>query len=119
VSEQVVGTSSVAEALELVNGVAPEEFDRVVALFGRLDDRLRSFATGTVQLHLSIKQRDLPGQRATLEASIEGQHRIAATSDRPDFEAAIAEVRDDLIRQITDSKNRTEPRNSRARRETL
>lgn len=112
-------TSSVAEALELVNGVAPEEFDRVAVLLERLDERLRSFPAGAVKLHLSVKQRDLPGQRATLEASIDGQPRIAATSDRPDFEAAMAEVRDDLIRQITDIKNRTEPRNSRARRETL
>ena len=119
ITRPVTGTSSVTDALELVNGVAPEEFDRVAALLGRLDDRLRSFPAGAVKLHLSVKQRDLPGQRATLEASIEGLHRIAATSDRPDFEAAIAEVRDDLIRQITDTKNRAEPRNNRARRETL
>lgn len=113
-------TSSVADALELVNGVAPEEFDAVAALLGRLNDRLRSFPAGTVKLQLSVKQRDQPGQRTTLEASIAGQqHRIIATSDRDDFDAAISEVRDDLIRQITDAKNIAEPRKNRARRETL
>lgn len=113
-------TSSVVGALELVNGVSPEEFDRVAVLLSRLDDRLRSFPDGTVTLQLSVKQRDQPGQRATLEASIEGQqHRLIATSDRDDFEAAVAEVRDDLIRQITDAKNTAEPRNNRHRRETL
>ena len=113
-------TSSVADALELINGVAPEEFDDVAALLGRLDDRLRSFPAGTVRLQLSVKERGQAGQRTTLEASIEGErHRTIATSDRDDFEAAIAEVRDDLIRQITDMKSAAEPRNSRARRETL
>lgn len=113
-------TSSVADALEFIDGVSPEEFDRVAALMGRLDDRLRSFPAGAVKLLLGIKQRGRPGQRTTLEALIEGhQHRIVATSARADFEAAIAEVRDDLIRQITDTKNRAEPRNNRARRETL
>jgi ribosome-associated translation inhibitor RaiA len=66
-----------------------------------------------------VKERDEPSQRTTLEAWIAGQPRLVATSDRQDFDAAIAEVRDDLIRQITDAKNRTEPRNNRALRESL
>jgi ribosome-associated translation inhibitor RaiA len=111
--------SIVANCLNLVNGVSPDEFDRVAGLLGRLDDRLRSFPEGAVKLHLSVKERDQPGQRTTLEASIQGQDRLAATSDRDEFNAAIAEIRDDLIRQITDAKNRHEPRNNRTRRETL
>ena len=42
-----------------------------------------------------------------------------ATSDEPDIDAALIEVRDDLIRQLTDAKNRTEPRNRRSLRETI
>ena len=111
--------ATVAESLQLANGIAPAETDRIVAAFGRLDDRLRSFAAGTVRLQLSVKERATPSQRTTLEVWIARQPRLVATSSRADFDGALAEVRDDLIRQITDAKNRTEPRNTRRGRETL
>jgi ribosome-associated translation inhibitor RaiA len=112
-------TPTVASTLKLANGVTAGEFDHVVAAMGRLDDRLRSFPAGTVELQLSVKERATPSQRTTLEAWIAGQPRLVATSDRPDFDAAVAEVRDELIRQITDAKNRAEPRNNRSLRDTL
>ena len=110
---------TVAESLQLTNGIAPSERGRVVAALGRLDERLRSFPDGSVELRLGVKERGTPSQRTTLEASIAGQPRIVATSSRTDFDAALGEVRDDLIRQITDAKNRTEPRNNRAHRRRL
>ncbi len=70
-------------------------------------------------LQLSVKERDTPSQRTMLAATIVGQRRLVATSRRTDFDGALAEVRDDLVRQITDAKNRTEPRNNRAHRGTL
>lgn len=109
--------ATVADALQLSNGIAPAETDLVIAALGRLDERLRSFPTGSVRLQLSVKERDTPSQRTPLNAWISRQARLVATSNRSDFDAA--EVRDDLIRQITDAKNRTEPRNSRLRREAL
>jgi len=109
----------VANILKLSHGVAPEERAHVVAAFSRLDDRLRSFPEGAVELSLSVKERDTPSQRTTLEAWIAGQPRVVATSARTDFDAALAEVRDDMVRQISDAKNRTEPRNNRVGRETL
>lgn len=111
--------ATVADALKLSNGLAPAETDLVIAALGRLDERLRSFPAGSVTLQLSVKERATPSQRTTLEAWIAGQPRLVATSGRVDFDAALAEVRDDLIRQITDAKNRAEPRNNRLRRETL
>jgi len=48
-----------------------------------------------------------------------GSGNTLGTSDRPEFEAALIEVRDAMVRQITDAGNRTEPSNNRARRETL
>ncbi len=110
---------TVADTLQLANGVAPAELDRVVDALGRLDDRLRSFPAGTVELALSVKERGTPSQHTTLEAWIAGQPRLVATSSRTDFDAALVEVRDDLIRQITDAKNRGEPRHNRAHRDTL
>lgn len=111
-------TATVEESLELVNGIRPDERDRVVDLLGRLDHRLRSYRSGSVTLLLSVKERESPGQRTTLEARLPGKPAIVATSDRAGFQEAIHEVRDDLISQITDAKNRTEPRNSRSRRST-
>ena len=112
---------TVFETLQLANGIAADEFDRVAAALGRLDERLRSFEEGTVELQLSVKEHGTPSQRTTLEAWIAGRPRLrlVATSNQPDFDAALAEVRDDLVRQITDAKNRTEPRNNRTGRETL
>lgn len=111
-------TPSVADILRLANGVKADELDRVVAIFAQLDARLRSFEDGSVELQLSVKDRGQPGQRTTLEAWIAGRPRLVSTSDIPEFEAALAEVRDDLIRLITDAKNRTEPRNNRALRDS-
>jgi ribosome-associated translation inhibitor RaiA len=110
---------TVADTLQLANGVAPAEFDRVVDALGRLDHRLRSFPAGTVELTLSVKERDTPSQHTTLEAWIAGRPRLVATSSRADLDAALVEVRDELIRQITDANNRDEPRHNRAHRDTL
>ncbi|MDQ6910273.1 MAG: HPF/RaiA family ribosome-associated protein, partial [Actinomycetota bacterium] len=91
----------------------------VVKVMGRLDERLRSFPAGSVEMQLTVKERDQPGQHTTLEAWITGMPHLVATSSRADLDAALGEVRDDLVRQITDAKNRGEPRNNRALRDTL
>jgi len=117
-----MGAPTVAEILHLAHGVAPDERDRVTTALKRLDERLRSFPEGTVELQLSVKERDTPSQRTTLEGWItaagQPRLRLVATSTHIELDAALAEVRDDLVRQITDAKNRSEPRNNRARRET-
>jgi ribosome-associated translation inhibitor RaiA len=112
-------TPIVATTLTFANGVAQDEFESVVAALGKLDERLRSFPADAVELQLSVKERGTSTQKTTLEAWIAGQPRLVATSTQTDLDAALIEVRDELIRQITDAKNRTEPRNSRAGRETL
>ncbi|MGA8979654.1 MAG: hypothetical protein WB473_11130 [Pedococcus sp.] len=53
-----------------------------------------------------------------MEGWIAGAERVVATSSRTPFDQALTEVRDDLIRQLTDAKNRTEPRQNRHRRDT-
>ncbi len=109
-------TASVATALQLGHGVHPTEFDRVVGLLGRLDERLRSFEADQVELHLAIKERDAVSQRVVLEARIGGWPTMVATSELPDVDAAIMESREELVRQITDAKNRTEPKRNRTLR---
>lgn len=105
--------ATVDAALRLGAGVEPGERQLVVERWGKLDSRLRSFRSGSVELHLTVKERDTPSQRTTLEASIDHQPTIVATSGEESFDQALNEVRDDLIRQLTDAKNRSEPRNNR------
>lgn len=114
-----MSTPTVAGTLRLSHGVATTEFDRVVAALGRLDERFRSYPAGAVELQLSVKERGTPSQRTTLEVWIAGQQPVVATSSRTDFDGALAEVRDELVRQLTDAKNRTEPSNNRLLRDSL
>ena len=111
--------ATVESSLRLGSGFDAEERDRIVAGWGRLTSRLGSFPQGTVELELSIKERATPSQRTVLEAWIAGQDRLVATSEHTDLDQALSEVCDDLIRQLTDAKNRTEPRNRRSLRDTI
>lgn len=100
----------------LGGGLGPGDRARIVKLWSRLDHRLRSFREEDVALTLTVKERDQPSQHTTLEARIARRPRLVATSTHTDLESALIEVRDDMIRQLTDAKNRTEPRQNRKRR---
>ena len=105
-------TTIVADTLRLGHGFAADERDRVVQLLGRLDERLRSFGGERVDLEIAVKERETPSQRTTLEAKLGGMRRMVATSDHEVVEAAVLECRDELIRQISDAKHRSEPMNN-------
>lgn len=111
-------TANVESSLRAGGGIRPEERSAIVEQLGSLDARLRSFPAEAVDLELSVKERDTPSQRTVLEADITGWPRLVATSTHTTMTQALSEVRDDLIRQITDAKTRTEPRNNRQRRKT-
>jgi ribosome-associated translation inhibitor RaiA len=112
-------SASVGSSLRLGHGFDAEERDGIVAAWSNLTNHLGSFATGTVELEVSVKERATPSQRTVLEAWIAGSERLVATSEEPDLDNALTEVRDDLIRQLTDAKNRAEPRHRRSLRETI
>ncbi len=112
-------SASVESSLRLGSGFDADERDRIVAGWGNLTGRLASFRQGTVELELSVKERATPSQRTVLEAWIAGSDRLVATSEQPDLDNALTEVRDDLIRQLTDAKNRAQPRNRRSLRKTI
>lgn len=110
--------ATVDASLRLGGGLQPDERAGIVAGWPSLDERLRSFRSGSVDLELTVKERATPSQHTTLEAWIAGQPRLVATSTHADLAQALVEVRDVLIRQITDAKNRSEPRNNRRLRNT-
>jgi ribosome-associated translation inhibitor RaiA len=111
--------ASVESSLRLGSGFKAGERDRIVAGWGKLSSRLGSYPQGSVELEMSVKERGTPSQRTVLEAWIAGSDRLVATSAQPDLDSAVTEVRDDLIRQLTDAKTRAEPRNRRSLRETI
>lgn len=113
------GTATVDDALRLGSGFGEDERGSIVDGWASLGERLRSFDAGTVDLELSVKERGEASQRTVLEARMPGQSRVVATSNEPDLAQALREVRDDLIRQLTDAKNRTEPRNNASLRDTV
>ena len=102
--------------LPLGGGLGPDDRPRIVDHWSRLDQRLKSFRADQVELILNVKERDQPSQHTTLEARIARRPTLVATSNHTDLDQALNEVRDDMIRQLTDAKNRTEPRHNRRRR---
>jgi ribosome-associated translation inhibitor RaiA len=111
--------ATVESSLRLNGGIDAKERDRIVAAWGSLTKRLQSFDRDAVELELSVKERSTPSQRMVLEARIARGGRFLVTSEEADFNKALTEVRDDLMRQLNSAKNRTEPRNRRSLRETI
>ena len=106
-------TTIVADTLRLGHGFQADERDRVVAWLGRLDERLQSFGAERVELEIAVKERDTASQHMTLQAKLGSLPLLVATSGHDSLEAAVLEVRDDLVRQISDAKHRQEPKNNR------
>jgi ribosome-associated translation inhibitor RaiA len=105
--------ATVADSLSLHGDIHDGEFDEIVDHWAKLDARLRSFDAGTVSLQLFVKERDTRSQHVTLEVKIDGHNPLVATSSSTDFVHALNEVRDEMIRQITDMKTKKEPRNNK------
>ena len=110
--------ATVAESLNLHGDIRDGEFDTIVDHWAKLDSRLRSFDAGTVSMQLFVKERDTNSQHLTLDVKIDGQNPLVATSSNTDFDRALNEVRDEMIRQITDMKTKTEPRHDKHRRDS-
>ena len=108
----------VAETLRVHGTLHPDEYEQLLAHWSKLDQRLQSFERRSIVLDLHIHDRDTPSQRVTLEATIGGFAPFVARDASRDLDAALNHVRNELIRQLTDAKTRTEPRNNRHLRES-
>ncbi len=103
----------VADALRVHGTLYPDEQEQLFARWAKLDQRLQSFERRTISLDLYIHDRDTASQRVTLEATIGGYPPFIARDASRDLVGSLNHVRDELIRQLTDAKTRTEPRNNR------
>ena len=110
--------ATVADSLSLHGDIRDGEVDMIVDHWSKLDARLRSFDAGTVSIQLFVKERDTKSQHITLDVKIDGKNPLVATSSNTDFVQALNEVRDEMIRQITDMKTRSEPRHDKHPRDS-
>lgn len=106
-------------SLRITGGIEPHERAVIISRWSALDHRLRSFRDEQVSLILSVKDRGDLNQHMRLEAAVADWPRFVATSDLVDFDQALSEVRDDLIRQLRRAKDRRTPRQNRRQRGTI
>lgn len=97
--EDLQGAASL-EQLSLGKGFSEAERPRIVDRLSQLNRQLKRFPADATSLELSVKDRDTTQQSMTLEAEVPGFPRFVSTSNEADFRAALADVRDDMIKQI-------------------
>ena len=113
-TDAAAATSIVDQRLRLGGGFHPDERDRVVGRLAQLEGRLKGYRPDAVDLTLSVKGRGKPDQRTVLECRIAGWPTVVGTSNKPDLDQALTEVRQELIRQLGDNKTRVEDRKRRS-----
>src|SRR5687767_5698343 len=100
----MAAASNVDESLRLGHGFRNDERARVVERLAKLDHRLSGIHG--VELELSVKDRDSREQRTVLEARVPRWQPLIATSRERNIDDALAEVRDEMLRQLNDQKTR-------------
>jgi hypothetical protein len=85
----------------LGTGFAESEGRWVARRLVPLMTRLRFLPDTAVELDLSVKNRHGADPRVTLVCQITGRTRLVSTSAAHRLGAAVSEVRDDMIRQIS------------------
>jgi hypothetical protein len=106
---------TLARQPRLGNGFAESEGKWVTRRLAPLLARLLSLPSAAVDLDLRVKERDGADPRVILVCQISGRTRLVATATARELGIAVAEVRDDMIRQLDGAKTRREPRNLRIR----
>ncbi|APE38658.1 hypothetical protein BOX37_23445 [Nocardia mangyaensis] len=105
--------ATVAGQLRLGSGFATAERPDIIERLSSLDNALAAFLSDAVELELSMKDRDRPGQATTLQCWLTGWPRLVSTSSHQALTASLVEVRDDLRRQLDDVKSRNAPQRNR------
>jgi ribosome-associated translation inhibitor RaiA len=98
--------ATVAECLQIGHGFHGDERDQLVEVLNKLDRRLVGEPADRVRLDLMMKDRDGRDQKTTAELHIVGLPMIVGTSSISEVWAAVAEVRDEVLRQLDDEKKK-------------
>jgi ribosome-associated translation inhibitor RaiA len=101
--------ATVAQCLQLGHGYHADERDKVVEILHKIDHRLVGEPAERVRFDLMVKDREGKDAKTTLECHIAGLPTLVATSHDSDPWVAVAEVREELLRQLKETKNRAHP----------
>ena len=101
-NDEATGRASL-DNLSLGDGFTEAERPKIVERLQQLDRRLQRFPDEGTELILSVKDRETPAQHLRLELRPPHYAAMVATSGEGDLMAALADVRQDLIRQINDA----------------
>ncbi|MBB4937927.1 ribosome-associated translation inhibitor RaiA [Streptosporangium album] len=104
------------ERLVLGRGFTENDRPDIVERLTALGKRLRSYPADSVDLRLSVKNRDRAEQKVTFECRLAGAEPLVATSAEEDLSTALVEVREDMIHQLDKLKTRRDPRHDRPHR---
>ncbi len=108
----------VVDALRVHGHLHQHEYDQLITHWTKLDQRLQSFIERSITLDLHVHDRDTPSQHIVLDANIGGFPTFVAKAASTDLPHALNVVRDEMIRQLSDAKNKSEPRHNRRLRRT-
>lgn len=93
--------ATVDKCLILGHGFHEKDRSKVFEILHRLDHRLTGLEANQVTLELMVKDRDHNDQKVTFEADINKAH-LVATHEGEDLWAAVAAVREEILRQYND-----------------
>jgi hypothetical protein len=94
------------EELRIGFGFEESERPRILELLRKLDRQLQRLPAQAVDLELTVKDRDTPAQKVTLEAWLPNMPRVVVTSREHALRDALMEVREDLWRQLKETLDR-------------
>jgi hypothetical protein len=98
--------ATIEKCLTLGHGFHADERATVVAILDRMDGRLVGEPADGVRVDLHMKDVGHPGRKITLELHVTGLPTMVATADDEDTKVALAHVRDEALRQLSDQKSR-------------
>jgi hypothetical protein len=94
------------DQLRIGFGFEESERPRILELLRKLDRQLQRFRAEAVEMELTVKDRDTPTQKVTLEAWLPNMPRIVVTSREQSLRDALMDVREDLWRRLKESLDR-------------
>jgi ribosome-associated translation inhibitor RaiA len=109
-------TGLLESSLRLRAGLEENDRPRVLAALAALESHLSRWSPDQVELEVSVKDRDDPDQKVTLQAWPAGWPRLVAVAQGRDLDHALIEARRELIRQIEDERSRRKPHKHRTTR---
>jgi ribosome-associated translation inhibitor RaiA len=112
-----IATPILASSLRLAGGFRESELPHLLAALTPLEKHLARWDADHVDLQLSVKDRGGTEQHVTIEAKLGGWPLVVAKVADLDFDRALHEARDELIRQIDDERRRRIPKDNRKLRE--